>query len=331
MSTPNSCNDASIHDGVCEVVGKLQNMSTIDNNISVCANCGKKGIDVNNICNKCKQVKYCNAVCKKKHRSKHKKECEEHLKLAAEKHDIELFKQPPPPDDCPICFQQLPLLIGGRRYQTCCGKRICSGCIYAPVFDNQGNAVAEKKCPFCRTPTPSSHEEAVERLEIRVDLDDPIAIHIIGCYYRDGRNGYPRDHTKALKLFHRAKELGHAEAYTAIGYAYSNGRGVEVDKDKALHYWELAAIRGNGAARCNLGVMEANGGNFDRAVKHCMIAVRSGFADSLKIIKHLYTCGHATKEDYMKALQLYQAYIGEIKSDQRDKAAAYNKEEYRYY
>ena len=71
MITPmNSCNDV---DGMCEVIGQLQNMSTADNDASICANCGKKGIDVNNICNKCKQVKYCNAVCKKKHRQSTRK------------------------------------------------------------------------------------------------------------------------------------------------------------------------------------------------------------------------------------------------------------------
>ena len=90
-------------------------------------------------------VKYCNAACKKKHRHKHKKECEEHVRLAAEHaaelHDIELFKQPPSDDDCPICFLQLPSLGTGRRYQTCCGKVVCSGCIYAPVYDNQGDKV----------------------------------------------------------------------------------------------------------------------------------------------------------------------------------------------
>ena len=59
------CNDDSLSksndDGVCEVSDMLQNMSTADNednDILVCANCGKEGSDVNNICNKCKQVKY---------------------------------------------------------------------------------------------------------------------------------------------------------------------------------------------------------------------------------------------------------------------------------
>ena len=45
----------------------------------------------------------------------------------------------------------------------------------------------------------------------------------------------------------------------------------------------------------------------------------------------MYSNGHyATKEDYTKALQLYQTYLVEIKSAQRDKAAAFNKE-FRYY
>ena len=124
--------------------------------------------DINNTCNKCKVTTYCNAVCKKVHKKKHKKDCEEHirlaaekhnkeLKLAAEKHDIELFKEPPSQHgDCPICFLRIPNLNTGWKYQTCCGKIICSGCIHAPVYDNQGNLV-KKLCPFCRVPTPVSY------------------------------------------------------------------------------------------------------------------------------------------------------------------------------
>ena len=71
-------------------------------------------------------------------------------------------------------------------------------------------------------------------------------------------------------------------------------------------------------------------GNKDRAAKHHIIAVRGGYAKSLEEIKKMYTQGYATKDDYMKALQAYQVYLGEIKSEQRDKAAAFDKE-YRYY
>ena len=78
--------------------------------------------------------------------------------------DEELFKQPPPKEDCPICLLPLPLLGSGSVYKSCCGKIICSGCRHAPVKDNLGNEIIEEKCPFCRTPAPYSDEEYNGRL-----------------------------------------------------------------------------------------------------------------------------------------------------------------------
>jgi len=72
-------NNTAEIDGVCDMLHNINTADNEDSISSICANCGKKGDDVNNVCNKCNQVKYCNAACKKKHRSKHKKECEEHL------------------------------------------------------------------------------------------------------------------------------------------------------------------------------------------------------------------------------------------------------------
>ena len=155
-------------------------MSTITNNndsgiSNTCANCGKEGSEATNTCNKCKSVMYCNAACKKKHRHKHKKDCEEHLRLAAERaaelHDEVLFRQPPSEyGDCPICFLRMPTLLSGFRYQICCGKVICVGCAYAPVYDEYGNVVADT-CPFCRSPPPLD-KEAIERMNKRVEAGD---------------------------------------------------------------------------------------------------------------------------------------------------------------
>ena len=89
-------------------------------------------------------------------------------------------------------------------------------------------------------------------------------------------------------------------------------------------------MAGNVQARHNLGNNEGRLGNMDRALKHFMIAVEFGMSHSLQEIKQMYTCGYATKKDYTKALQLYQTYLGEIKSRQRDEAAAFD-EEFRYY
>ena len=107
---------------------------------------------------------------------------DEELWLAAEKHDEKLFKEPPSQyGDCSICFQQLPTLDKGRRYMTCCGKTICGGCIYAPVYDNQGNEVAEERCALCRNLFPKSEEEIVERKRKRAEAGDARAIYNQGC------------------------------------------------------------------------------------------------------------------------------------------------------
>ena len=66
------------------------------------------------------------------------------------------------------------------------------------------------------------------------------------------------------------------------------------------------------------------------ALKHWMIAAGCGDNDSLENIKQMFKNGHATKDDYAKALRVYQAYLVEIKSTQRNEAAA-ARERYKYY
>ena len=194
---------------------ELNNMHiTCTEDVDVCANCGKEGRDLN-ICNKCKVAKYCNAACKKKHRSKHKKKCERRV---AELHDIELFKQPPPPEDCPICMLPLLSIATGSKYYACCGKNVCSGCVHAPTYDNLGNIIGNggDKCPFCRTPGSTSHKENIKRLEKLVAVGDANAMSILGSCYSEAVHGLSRDETKALELWHQAGELGYAKSYYNI-------------------------------------------------------------------------------------------------------------------
>ena len=302
---------------------KIVDNSNNENDVSVCANCGKEGSNLN-VCNKCKEATYCNAACKKKHRSKHKKQCERRV---TELHDEALFREPLPQyGDCPICFIRLPTMDEGRMYMPCCGKDICSGCAHAPVYDNHGKIIVEIKCPFCRTPPPASKDEILERLKKRRKVDDTYAFFLMGSYYSYGLNGLPQDSAKAIEFFRKAGKFGHNN----IGHAYYNGEGVERDEKMASHYYELSAMEGNVVARYNLGINEENAGNYDRALKHYMIAVRGGYTPSVKAIQQMYMDGRVTKDHYANALQSYQAYVNEIKSDQRDKAAAFDAE-YKYY
>ena len=123
-------------------------------------------------------------------------------------------------------------------------------------------------------------------------------------------------------LFHRAADLGNATSYYNIGNGYFFGRGVEIDKKMARHYYELGAMRGCVLARYNLAVIEENSGDMNRAIKHYIISAGSGFNKSLDVMQDLYSKGKATKDEYTKALRAYQNYLDEVKSDQRDEAAA---------
>ena len=163
-----------------------------------------------------------------------------------------------------------------------------------------------------------------------MEVGDAQAIQNLGCDYREGKSGFTQDYEKALELFHRAAELGCVKAYTNISNAYNHGEGVEVDIKKTEYYYKLAATGGDVMARCNLGLLEEQKGNVDKALKHYLIAARGGFSKSLKRIQVLYSEGYVTKKDYTTALRSYQTFLGEIKSDQRDKAAAAH-ERFRYF
>ena len=89
--------------------------------------------------------------------------------------DEELFKQPPPREECPICFLPRPLDEEHISYQVCCGKNICAGCMDAvEAEDNQ------IPCPFCRAPAPKLDGELVERVKKRVEANDAESIYALG-------------------------------------------------------------------------------------------------------------------------------------------------------
>ena len=259
-------------------------------------------------------VKYCNAACKKKHRSKHKKACE---KRVGEIRDKELFKEHPPNEDCPICFLPLPHAEGQIAFQSCCGKVICFGCIYV-MMGTKGGKIG--LCAFCRTPSATSDEKEIQRLKRLMEANNEDAFYALAGYYATGDYGMPQDRSKANELCLRAGELGCAVAYHNLGNSYLNGGGVRVDKKRAKYYYELAAMNGSVLARHKLGIEEFEAGNYDRAMKHFMLSAKSGLKRSLDSVKTGFMRGYVAKDEYANTLRAYQQRHDEMKSEDRDKA-----------
>ena len=306
-----------------------------------CAACGKEEGEDNKLksCSACYMVKYCNRECQAAHRFWHKQDCK---KRAAEIRNEALFAQPPPSEDCPICFLPLPPM-GEQTYQACCGKVICAGCIeahndtYRKNFLNSQNRIEPDTedeyypmCPFCRKRASTSVEEEIERLQQRSDMKDEYAMYELGSCYEKG-DGVSRDVNKAIELWTRATELGsiHASAVLADAYNPIINRvieGVPKDMKKVFHYYEIAAKGGCCMARANLGVLESRLGNMEASRKHYMISAAQGNDNALEMIKEGYLDGHITKDDFAKALRAHKDAQDEIRSEHRTKAKAANDE-----
>ena len=247
-----------------------------------CAECEEEGGVSLKACKACMSVKYCNAICQRKHWAKHKTAC----KLRATELRYEaLNKDPPPKEDCPFCFLPMPVKliccvslppatimsvpindfamaneelarIDMEGYYTCCGKSICAGCVHS--CRESGN---DGKCPFCNAGGKTDEERLGEVMK-RVEANDAASIYVLANSYQHGALGVQQDQTRVIELYVRAADLGCSKAHYSLGKIYHDGGALK----KAKFHVEAAAMAGHEGARYNLGVMECNSGNIERAL-----------------------------------------------------------------
>ena len=280
-----------------------------------CATCGIAEIDDIKLkdCDSCDLVKYCSDECKEDHKLEHKEACE---KRAGELRDELLFKHPEGNHhgDCPLCCLPLPIDPWKSYMHSCCSKVICNGCSYA-LMAREHEMRLTFKCPFCREPTKRTKEEMDKERMKRVEAaNDPVAM------YEEARIQHERGYyIRAFEYWTKAARLGNADAHFQLSQMYYDGEGVERDAEMMLYHFEEAAIGGHPSARHNLGNVEWNKGNYERAVKHWIIAASQGF-ESTDILMKKYREGYVSKEQLAAALRAHQAAVNETKSEQREAA-----------
>jgi TPR repeat protein len=170
-------------------------------------------------------------------------------------------------------------------------------------------------------------EGYIKQLNKRIECDDARAYYELGhsYFYGNQKCNVVQDRNRGLTFWQRAGELGSAVAFKSLANAYKKGTGVPRDEGKARHYFELAAMGGNTTARHYLGFLESVAGNNESAIKHWMIAAQNGSTRSLSNIRrYLVLWKFATKLDFEKAIRAYQQYLDDIRSEQRDEAAAFS-------
>jgi tetratricopeptide (TPR) repeat protein len=148
----------------------------------------------------------------------------------------------------------------------------------------------------------------------RVEANDARAIYMLANSYHHGFNGSQQDHAKAMELYARSAELGCDEAHCQRGKLFY----YEGDLKKAKFHYEAAAMAGHELARSDLGILESNSGNTERAIKHWIIAASAGEYQAMHILIKEFEGGFVGRDVIDAILIAYNNACAEMRSEARD-------------
>jgi TPR repeat protein len=139
-------------------------------------------------------------------------------------------------------------------------------------------------------------------------------MYMLANSYEHGLHGFQEDRTKAIELYARAANLGFREAHFNLANIYRQGG----DLKKAKFHLEAAAMAGHEDSRCFLGLMEANSGNMERAIKHWTIAASAGYHIAMHELRICFEKGSVNRELIDSTLAAYNNSCSEMRSEARD-------------
>jgi len=148
----------------------------------------------------------------------------------------------------------------------------------------------------------------------RVEANDAGAIYMLAGSCYQGLNGIQQDQTKAMELYARATDLGFNKAHSQLGGIYHEGGCLK----KAKFHLEAAAMAGHEVARYNIGVVENNSGNIERAIKHWTIAASAGSYRAMHDLITFFKKGLVSRDTIDSILTAYNKSCVEMRSEARD-------------
>lgn len=85
------------------------------------------------------------------------------------------------------------------------------------------------------------------------------AMNDLGAQYYDGSRGFEQSFEKAIHYYKMAADRGNRQAQENLGYCYYYGRDGKPDYEKAFHYFALGAFDGHLISLYKVGDMYLNG------------------------------------------------------------------------
>ena len=237
---------------------------------------------------------------------------------------------PVPQKECYACLEPLPQKSEKSHYQSCCGLRICGGCLGAarrlsvhgtnvklPIKDSEEEkiefmkiATSEKTsvCPICYTEEPTTEEETLKRLQERInDYNDREAMNVLGKFYLKGECGLSQNFKKAKELYKRSYELGDPAATKALWWLHHYD-GHFPNEDLMLKYLEEGVKLGENYFAGVLANIAIQSDNHEKGLQWHMTAASFGHDDSMYVLKKdRYKSKMLSEEDFTATYRAYQA------------------------
>lgn len=117
------------------------------------------------------------------------------------------------------------------------------------------------------------------------------------------------NYSEALRYYHPAAELGHADSQFSLGYMYDEGYGIEENNVEAAEWYRRAAEQGDAAAQHNLGTMYLNGEGVEKDLTEARTwlakSANQGFAMAQYSLGNIYDEGLGVDEDDQEAAKWY--------------------------
>ncbi|KAH3723145.1 calmodulin-dependent protein kinase [Pelomyxa schiedti] len=151
--------------------------------------------------------------------------------------------------------------------------------------------------------------KAVTLYQRAADAGHATAMFNFGSCFYHGKS-VDKDINKAVRLWQTAFDAGQCTSMNNLACCYLNGIGVDQDHTKAVALYQRAADAGNINAMRNLGVCYERGNGVERdpskAVTLFQRAADAGDSDSMTTLGSCYQDGHGVQKDINKAVNLFQ-------------------------
>jgi localization factor PodJL len=220
------------------------------------------------------------------------------------------FVAPIPPQPAPAAPAARPMDIAATDTT---GSLTAPAPAPAPARPVELAAAPTHAAPSAFTPTGSIPDKIPEKLagptlRAAAGRGEPAAIYEVAVRYAEGR-GVPVNYEEAVKWYERAADKGVVMAMFRLGTMVEKGLGTAKDPDAARRHYVKAAERGNAKAMHNLAVLDADGGgrtpNYKSASVWFKKAAERGVADSQYNLGILYARGIGVEQNLAESFKWF--------------------------